>query len=380
MPNNKRHHFVPQFQLRNFSPDADRKFVRMFNIAKGKHVHQASISTQCCKDYFYGKDQIVEGALCSLEGEASKIFANAIAHGKLPARNCPSWRLLFDTLVVQLGRTEAATEELNNTIDKFAKYMLANTHPELKTDGMKIGWKDAAQISVTNHLLLSPILHDLDCKILKAKNCEFIISDNPVVMFNQIFDHRSYATALGMTSQGLQIYFPIAADTALLFFDNSYYKVGSGLEVCAVFPQDAKQLNTIQYLNAYSNVYYRSEQTSKLVEAIAFSGVAAMRKIGGGFKSMTIEKNGDTRRDLIVTSRPRMPFMPNLRIVTLPKHRPRSLPRPRDELWTAIVTEFVEAIEVGRQKYEHFGRFVADHPLTPGVEWLKAAIASSKPR
>jgi hypothetical protein len=72
---NKNHHFVPQFYLRRFGAD---RFVALYNIARGQHVPRASIAGQCQRPYLYGKDQVIEKALCELEGAAARIIADIV--------------------------------------------------------------------------------------------------------------------------------------------------------------------------------------------------------------------------------------------------------------------------------------------------------------
>ena len=65
MPQNKNHHFVPQFYLRRFGSD---RFVAAFTLAGRRHVPRASIAGQCQRPYLYGKDPAVEAKLSAIEG------------------------------------------------------------------------------------------------------------------------------------------------------------------------------------------------------------------------------------------------------------------------------------------------------------------------
>ena len=57
---------VADLYLRRFGAD---RFVALYNIARGQHVPRASIAGQCQRPYLYGKDQVIEKALCELEGQ-----------------------------------------------------------------------------------------------------------------------------------------------------------------------------------------------------------------------------------------------------------------------------------------------------------------------
>ena len=78
MPQNKEHHFVPQFYLRNFGV---RNSISLFNIPARRHIRRASIAGQCQRSYLYGKDGKIEGVLAEAEGRACNSIQTVIASG-----------------------------------------------------------------------------------------------------------------------------------------------------------------------------------------------------------------------------------------------------------------------------------------------------------
>jgi hypothetical protein len=78
MPANKRQHFVPQFYLRNFSSDASRKTIHIFNISREISIFGANLRSQCYKDYFYGRLADFEKGLGLLESATSAILRNIV--------------------------------------------------------------------------------------------------------------------------------------------------------------------------------------------------------------------------------------------------------------------------------------------------------------
>jgi hypothetical protein len=66
MPDNKKHHYVPQLYLRRFSHD--EKSVPTFIIKSSMVIPNAPIKTQCYRDYFYGQEPDFEHVLGIAEG------------------------------------------------------------------------------------------------------------------------------------------------------------------------------------------------------------------------------------------------------------------------------------------------------------------------
>jgi len=94
MPQNKSHHFVPQFLLRYFSTDGSS--VGLYNLRSGKIVTGASLKHQACRDWFYGRDGKAEHALGQIEGGASTVLRRTLRRG---ARESP--RLLREAAEVR---------------------------------------------------------------------------------------------------------------------------------------------------------------------------------------------------------------------------------------------------------------------------------------
>ena len=68
MPSNKNQHFVPQLLLRNFSSDSgkSKNSINTYIIKNKKFIENVSIKSQCSKNYFYGKNLIIEKKITSI--------------------------------------------------------------------------------------------------------------------------------------------------------------------------------------------------------------------------------------------------------------------------------------------------------------------------
>jgi hypothetical protein len=81
MPDNKRHHYVPRFYLKRFSPD--ERYLSLYNIKRKIVIPNAKLYEQCAKNYFYGKTPEAEKALGGAEGEIANLF-RMIDQAQLP--------------------------------------------------------------------------------------------------------------------------------------------------------------------------------------------------------------------------------------------------------------------------------------------------------
>lgn len=182
MPQNKKHHYVPRFYLKRFSPDG--KSINIWNIQNEKRIVSANLKNQCYKDYFYGKDFEVEQALGQIEGEVARILPLIDQYGSPPPYGSDDHFMLILYVLMQYARTAYAADALDEMNDQMMKHLFA-THAKSKgidLTGLTIGIKDVARYSLGMTTQMYPILLDLDCKLLVNKSgVEFVTSDNPVV-------------------------------------------------------------------------------------------------------------------------------------------------------------------------------------------------------
>jgi hypothetical protein len=70
-PKKRRHHYVPQFVLRNFSRDGGS--VVTLVLETGDLHSNASVRGQCAKNYFYGRAPHIEDAFAESEEKVAAI-------------------------------------------------------------------------------------------------------------------------------------------------------------------------------------------------------------------------------------------------------------------------------------------------------------------
>jgi len=262
---NKNHHFVPQFYLRRFGTG---RFVALYNVARDHHVPTASIAGQCQKPYLYGKDQVVEKALCELEGDAARITGDMIEHLRLPATPSKEDAAVLRFISYQWGRTPAAGESANAIVTKLSRAILkapGAVPDDLKKhiDDVQVRHADPVLFSLRLAGSLGPMLLDLYKVILiNEAEIEFVTSDAPVVMHNAWCEGVTWQGTTGFASSGLQVLLPLSPRRALLLFDRHVYAVGckqAPVTVSVKSIRDVEAINAMQMTTTQGNIYYSGE-------------------------------------------------------------------------------------------------------------------------
>ena len=258
MPDNKKHHYVPRFYLKNFSEN--KRSICVFNIKNEKFIENGSLKSQCYIDYFYGEENTFEKALSKIEGEMANIFRNIIEQELVPPHFNNEYLSIIYFILIQQARTKYAVDSINEMFDKFFKHVYKNQEEDLEKVNIKV--EECGQFSIKQNLSHYPILLDLEYKLLKNKTeIEFITSDNPLILYNKFLNYRTYCSNIGLATKGLQIFFPISPKYMLVFFDTNVYKVGSNKDICVdlTVNKDIYELNKLQLCSAFENIYFSNK-------------------------------------------------------------------------------------------------------------------------
>jgi hypothetical protein len=304
MPDNKKHHYVPRFYLKRFSPDGCS--ICLWNIKNTLKVPSANLKHQCYKDYFYGNKSEVEKSLGLVEGQAAHILRLIDNFQSPPPYGTLDYLTLVIYMMTQYGRTAYSADALDEMNDKVMKHIFG---PKAKAEGIDlskvtIGIKDSAQYSLGMVTQFYPLMLDLACKLLlNETNVEFVTSDNPVVLYNQLFSFRKYGSNTGLASKGLQVFLPISSNMLLIFYDFKSYSVGriSKSLVRVTLSKDVYELNTLQMTSAYENVYFENPNFN--IEALYRKALPFRRTQKSNMSIFPGEETQDTKKELVATSR-----------------------------------------------------------------------------
>lgn len=373
MPQNKKHHYVPKFYLKRFTPN--ERLINIYNLKAKRKILGASLSDQCYKDYMYGKDGQTESALGHLEGEVSALLRKIDEIESLPEPMTEDHLTMLVHILIQHGRTMYAQEEVDEIFDKMTKEGWGDYFKEqhgIDIGKFKISMKDSARYSVQINLRMYPLLMDLHYKLLiNQTNVEFIASDNPVVFYNQLFSFRPVGGSCGTASKGLQIFLPLDPRKLLILYDPYVYRVGGNyIAIPITNPQDVYELNALQMCSARDNVYFSDPSTN--LDALRKKATPFLRSVKADVRSMPIPGPNPKRREKFVAMH-RKDVQTNLSVsqITLRgaakkwlkdfrKNRYQPVAVPRDKQMIDDWKEFEKACEHGKYKASEFIHFMVD--------------------
>jgi hypothetical protein len=188
----------------------------------------------------------------------------------------------------------------------------------INLDDYIIGIKDVAQYSLSMVTQYYPLLLDLGYKLLTNKTeVEFVTSDNPVVMYNQLLSFRKLGSNTGLYSKGLQIFFPLSPDKQIILYDDEVYRVGSdGKNVIEITDEtDIYNLNALQACSCYENIYFMSEELNTF--ALHRKVRPYLRKNKSNIKVFPEYNDGKEKSEIIMNYKEDIRFNFNLSFLTL---------------------------------------------------------------
>jgi Protein of unknown function (DUF4238) len=261
LPANKKHHFVPRFYLKRFSGTGTS--ICLYSFSAKKLVTAANLRNQCYRDYMYGKDQSLEHSLGELESAFAPLIEKITRLSALPPPLTEDHENLCIMVVLQYARTAYSADVLNQFADGMWRNILkhdSRVTPEMLSR-VRIVHQEPARYVVSLFLRSYHLIMDLGYRLLRAPTgTEFIASDNPVVMYNQLLEPTGLPSATGAGAKGLQIFFPLSPTHLLFMYDRHAYAVTPRHQRLVDVPTkaDMDQLNILQVANASDAVYLRS--------------------------------------------------------------------------------------------------------------------------
>lgn len=269
----KNQHYIPKFYLRYFSINNNQKQISLFNTLSGKFVSEAKIKTQGSKNFFYDNDGTIEEKLANIENKLAPIILNLLKTHTLPKVNS---NLHIDLLVfvaltflrnpVQIKLIELQESEMKKRIKQL--------HPDSDTSEAVHAFehKERITLSLSSIDNLIKNMLDLNFKIIENKSATaFITSDFPIIRYNQFLESLNYPHGKsGYGNTGLQIFIPLDSSSILHFYDKNIYKVGNRKDskIILTKKEEVDQLNILQVLNCFQNVYFNQEISENYIKRI----------------------------------------------------------------------------------------------------------------
>lgn len=266
----KRHHFVPQFYLKRFS--SGKRFIRCFHKATKAVIPRASIKGQCAIDNFYGWQDNIEWSLGVIESRAATMFRQIDIRHTLPDINGTDWQTLLVFMALQSSRTQLSGRESDDMADYYYKLMGKYEAEKAGIDLSKfrIGSQFPAALPMEIAVQAYPELNKLDrCLLINNSRMPFVTSDNPVVYYNSRYSQVDHMGTIGLSSEGLQIFYPISPTAIILLYDPESYKRPSNNHIKVLREKDVIQINLVHYLWSGEVLFWSNEATDAGVRLIS---------------------------------------------------------------------------------------------------------------
>lgn len=259
MATNKNQHFVPRCYLRPFTINGEDAAINLYNIDSQKFISGAPVKNQCSGNYFYGKDDVLEKAIQSVESAYGSTLREICKHGYFLTESHKDVLRIF--WLFQYLRTEAAAKraaEMSNGIGIIAGV----DNPDFN---LKI--KDAVTIAMQLFADEMRIIDDLKICLVKNKSkIPFITSDDPAVLTNKwwLSDSRTKGDSFGLNSAGNLILLPLTPNLLCIGYDGNVYNIShnSGM-VDAKSERDVALFNQHQILNCRANLFIHDSKHSQ---------------------------------------------------------------------------------------------------------------------
>jgi hypothetical protein len=275
MPDNKKHHYVPQFLLRNFAIEgSSNRAIAVADLKAKRFYDKAPIRQQCAKDYLYGKNLEMEKALGELETLASRLIRGAVTNSVLPEDGTQDWFDFLSFLAIQRGRTPASGRQSDKMATYFSREMLKQPGPGLEPPPpevlscLEVSNTMSAVESLQVDANLTPQLNDLaDLLVVNDTEVDFVLSDLGVVFFNDWARECRDGGVDGFSCQGLQIFLPLSPRYLWIKFDPHVYDARHRSTVKATSLSDVLKVNRMMIASSEQNVYFSGRvATQKMLQ------------------------------------------------------------------------------------------------------------------
>lgn len=273
MSNGLNQHFVPKFYFRLFT--RGEKWIHLLRKGEDRISLEAPIKGECARHKFYG-DPKIEHLFSKVEGQHSTVLRHLrdFAWQSSPPIRPADLARLHEAVLFQRSRTELEVEKnwpatqafLLETFKEFVRRDPRIENPTMLLEEVEHGNIEFTQPTHERVALLiaaaienAVLISDLDFHLLRNQTeYPFLFGDSPVVFCNTYYRNVTHRGVLGLTTPGLQIFFPLDSRTLLLMLDDQVYG-GRSREPLIVDVHercDVSQLNALQIHHSIDTVYF----------------------------------------------------------------------------------------------------------------------------
>lgn len=284
MPAYKRQHYVPQSYLKHFAIDDS---IQAYNLMS-KRIHSMNCREVCSRDYFYSHMQEGERAFSQMESEGNRIITDIINENSLSKLATQDYCILLYFLAFQYSRTLRGKQEAEQYYNGFSNYILRSfiemNQENFEKEGVEKDFLEKCRVAVNGpiHAFAMKsimergpfLIRDLKPVIfLNKTGRDFIISDNPIVLYNSFFNNPAghflypFNSTTGLQSPGLQIFWPLDTKHMLVLYDTEFYnfKLDSNELVEIHLNADLNALNSLQLFNCSDNIFFADLSQGEII-------------------------------------------------------------------------------------------------------------------
>lgn len=247
----KRHHYLPQYYLRNFCREGK---IWVFDRKLNEYRHQTPLNTALINNYYTyetirdSKDAIIEKTLAWIESQTVPAFEKVLKRERITAEDKEVLSIYIGFLRCRIPVFEKSTYELYEKMSKQMNKKMISSEEKLKKileksgepieeiDDEKIrylyeiiqdenyeiefhrnlGIKEMLEMSVE---LAHHFLHMDWFFLCSQKNKSFIVTDNPFLLIPPKNHTTNLKKGVGIITPGAQKIIPISHNTVLLMLD-----------------------------------------------------------------------------------------------------------------------------------------------------------------
>lgn len=254
MADNKNQHYVPRVHLKPFTLDGEGLAINLLNIDRMKPVQNAPVKSQCSGDYFYGKNELLEQAINTIENSYGEVVRFLMSDDAAVTAKVRIVILRF--VYLQHLRTEAAARKAA----EMTKVMHEVPGVDLPISDVRDAMKTAVQIAMRHFADSMAIVDDL--KVCIARNRAdrpFVTSDNPAILTNRLHIQRRHKMpqSFGVKTAGAVFFLPLTPRLCAVVYDSAVYQTAQRAGWIDVTREaDIDAINEHQILNCMANLYY----------------------------------------------------------------------------------------------------------------------------
>ncbi|WMX13220.1 DUF4238 domain-containing protein [Aureispira sp. CCB-E] len=299
MADKKKQHYVPRFYLKLFSILPKKTQLKIYNKSNNTIIPQGPLKTQAYENYFYDKKPEIENSFAELEAKSANILKEIIRTQNLPNKKEEDYVTLWFFTLVQAARTKFMAISMDNMMNNL--FDTVSKHDKNLKNALENTTFNQQNTALLNLKFLLKSIHkafDLEGKLIVNETQKpFITSDNPVMKYNQFLERKAHPSGrTGLSSKGLQIFYPINPKVLLMLFDSKVYKVGNRKQktIYTKEEKDIESLNLLQFINS-DKVVFSNDQASDIYLKKLYTRSKkfcdAPRIAGNETKTKNIEEN-----------------------------------------------------------------------------------------